>query len=95
MKIGIINYSQTSIIDMAALTRAFTLAKILNPDILLSFEICSYLPHKVQDSGVEIIPTFVGLPLSEFDILILPGSLDPEKEKNDSLWISWIMSVYS
>lgn len=93
MKIGLINYVQTSIVDIAALTRTFKLVKEIDQDNPISFEICSYLPQKVQDSGIQIQPSIVGLPLSEFDILILPGSDNFDKEKNDARWISWIRSV--
>lgn len=93
MKIGLINYAQTSIVDLAALTRTFNLIKEIDQENPLSFEICSYLPQKGQNSWIQIQPSIVGLPLSEFDILILPGSDNFDKEKNDARWISWIRSV--
>ncbi len=90
MKIGIIYSPLTSIIDITGLVQTFSLAKQQFSDLDIGFEICSFLPHKEQEAGITIIPSRVGLPLSGFDILVLPGSTGYEKLKTDLDWLTWL-----
>lgn len=90
MKIGIIYSPSASIVDIAGLFQTFTLSKQLFSDVDNQFEICSFLPQKSQEIGININPGFVGLPLSGFDILVLPGSTGYEKLKTDIQWLTWL-----
>ncbi|MBW6472030.1 MAG: imidazoleglycerol-phosphate dehydratase HisB [Anaerolineaceae bacterium] len=90
MKIGIIYSPSASIMDIAGLIQTFTLAKQLFSDLNIQFEICSFLPQKTQETGITINASFVGLPLSGFDILVLPGSAGYEKLMTDIHWLTWV-----
>jgi imidazoleglycerol-phosphate dehydratase len=90
MKIGIIYSPAVSIIDITGLVHIFSLSKQLFPDLDIEVETCSFLPHKEQVTGISIIPSRVGLPLSGFDILIFPGSAGYEKLTTDLDWLTWL-----
>lgn len=95
MKIGIIYSPLASIVDIAGLIQTFTLSKQLFSDLDIQFEICSFLPQKTQETGITVNPSYVGLPLSGFNILVVPGSAGYEKLKMDINWFTWVQSADS
>lgn len=95
MKIGIIYSPSASIVDIAGLIQTFSLSKQLFSDVDIQFEICSFLPQKTMETNITINPSYVGLPLSGFDILVLPGSSGYEKLKTDIHWLTWVQSADS
>lgn len=92
MKIGIIFSPSASVVDIAGLIQTFTLSKQLFSDLDIQFEICSFLPQKTQETGITINAGFVGLPLSGFNILVVPGSGGYEKLKSNISWLTWLQA---
>ncbi len=95
MKIGIIYSPSASVVDIAGMIQTFTLSKQLFSDLDIQFKICSFLPQKAQETGINISPSFVGLPLSGFNILVIPGSGGYEKLKTDINWLTWVQESTS
>jgi len=95
MKVAIIYTPSVSIMDIAGLQRTLLTSKMLFPGLNLSFEICSYLPQKPQESGISIIPTMVGLSLIEFDVIVMPGSADYDNCIQDINWMTWLRGYAS
>ncbi|MBE0684503.1 MAG: hypothetical protein IH585_00735, partial [Anaerolineaceae bacterium] len=95
MKIGIIYSPSASIVDIAGLIQTLSLSKQLFPDPDIQFKTCSFLPQKTQETGIHINPGFVGLPLSGFNVLVLPGSGGYEKLKTDINWLTWVQGSQS
>jgi len=95
MKIGIIYSPSASIVDIAGLIQTFSLSKQLFPDPDIQFKICSFLPQKTLETGITINASYVGLPLSGFNILVVPGSDGYEKLKTDINWLTWVQSADS
>lgn len=95
MKVGIIYSPLASVVDVAGLVQTFSISKRLFSDVDIQCEICSFLPQKSQETGINISPDFVGLPLSGFDIVVLPGSNGYEKLKTDIHWLTWVQGAGS
>ncbi len=95
MKIGIIYSPSASIVDIAGLIQTFTLSKQLFSDLDIQFEICSFLPQKTLETGITVNASYVGLPLSGFNFLVVPGSDGYEKLKTDMNWLTWVQSADS
>lgn len=93
MKVGIVYTPFVSIIDIASLVKTFEDFTQTYPKMEFNYEICSFLPQKQVESGVTMVPTMVGLPLTGFDKIILPGSAGYEKVKMDMNWLSWLQST--
>ncbi len=72
MKIGIICYPGISKIDLVGVITPLQPLLQAQSD-MIQIECCTYLPLTIDNGFCSIQCTHVGLPLSDFDVLILPG----------------------
>ncbi len=92
MKIGIVNYSDLSTVDIASLLRTFSIAKKVKPDASFGCKVVSYRALESETKTIFIQPDQIGESLSDFDIIVLPGAEDLHQEDLDFQWTTWLKS---
>lgn len=95
MKIGFILYDNFSNLDFSSLYAPFLTLKRLNLIEDFSWETCAQSGSIKSDQGVRFAPTRVGEPLTGYDLLIVPGSLDISTQFSDATFLEWLRSAES
>lgn len=90
MKIGYILFDGITLLDFIGIYDPISRLKSMKfmPD--LSWELCAYTPSIKDGFGLTMIPTYVKQPLSDFDVIIVPGGFGTRPLQEDSFFISWL-----
>lgn len=93
MKIAFIIYNGFSTLDLANLFTPLTQLQCMNllPD--LSWDICAKHADIFDWQGFQVYPTRVNQPLTDYDLVIIPGSLETQNQLKDKDFLSWISSA--
>ena len=90
MKIGFVVFSGMTALDFVGIFDPLTRLKTMKILENLSWETCAVETPVADAAGLLLIPSAVGKPLSEFDILVVPGGPATRKLIHDLSFIGWM-----
>lgn len=61
----------------------------------LRWDICSLRPKVSDDRGLQFTPDNVGQPLTNYDLVVVPGGFGSRKLQHNSEFINWLKSAGS
>lgn len=54
------------------------------------WDICALTTDVADDKGLHIVPSVVGQPLSDYDLLVVPGGIGTRTLQHDKAFIDWL-----
>lgn len=93
MKIGFIIYNGMTALDLVGIYDPLTRLKTMGFLASLSWDICGIEPKVADSSGLSIVPTAVGVPLSGYNLIVIPGGPTAKKLAQDETFIQWIKTA--
>src|SRR5581483_2935039 len=93
LKIGFIIYNGMTALDLVGIYDPLTRLKTMGFLASLSWDICGIEPKVADSSGLSIVPTAVGVPLSGYNLIVIPGGPTAKKLAQDETFIQWIKTA--
>lgn len=93
MKIAFIVYNGMTILDFIGFYDPITRLKTMGFDSSIKWDICSYSTDIKDNNGLKIVPDKIREPLSDYDIIFIPGGLESRKLINDAGFMKWIKNA--
>lgn len=93
MKIAFIIYNGMTALDFVGIYDPLTRLKTMNflPD--LEWDICSYTPDVIDNSGLNFTPTRVTPQLDGYDLLVVPGGFGTRELIGDEGFTEWMRTA--
>lgn len=93
MKIAYIIFDGITWLDFIGIYDPISRLKSLNylPD--LTWDICSYAENAKDNFGLEIKSTKIKSPLTDYDVIIIPGGFGTRQLQFDKDFITWIQTA--
>lgn len=93
MKITYIIFDGITWLDFVGIYDPISRLKSMNYIPSLTWDICSFTNSASDNFGLEVKPTSIHNPLSEYDAIIIPGGLGTRQLQNDTEFINWIKTA--
>jgi cyclohexyl-isocyanide hydratase len=89
MKTAFVVFNRMTVMDFIGTYDPLTRLKSMRliPDF--EWDICALTEDVVDDKGLRITPTVVGRPLSDYDLLVVPG-MGTRALQHDTAFIAWL-----
>ena len=95
MKIAFIIFNQMTALDLIGAYDALTRLKSMNILPQLEWDICSNTKEVTDDKGLKLLPTMIGMPLSDYDLIYVPGGFGTRALQYDSDFLQWLKTSSS
>ena len=93
MKIAYILYGSFSSLDLASIYNPIAFLKKNFPKINIVWDLCAFNEHIFNDQGWPVSSTRVNCNLSDYDIVVVPGSEDVTKLIKNDTFLSWLNNI--
>jgi transcriptional regulator GlxA family with amidase domain len=93
MKIAFIIFDKITWLDFIGVYDPITRLRSMKYLPSLNWDICSFTNSITDSFGLEIKPTKIKNPLSEYDAIIIPGGLGTRQLILDTEFLNWIRTV--
>ena len=90
MKIAFIIYNGMTALDFIGVYDPLTRLKSMGFIKDLQWDICSHTSEVKDSTGLGFIPTRVGEPLEDYDMMIVPGGFRSRKLVDDVKFVQWL-----
>lgn len=81
-----------TMLDFIGFYDPITRIKTMGFDSNLSWDICSYSADVMDNNGLKVIPDKINEPLSDYDLIFVPGGFGSREIVNDTGFMKWIKS---
>ena len=93
MRIGFIIYHEMTALDFVGVYDPLIRLKTMGFMPGLRWDICGFSSEVADSVGLGFIPTSVGAPLQEYDMIIVPGGSGSRKLLDDENFIKWLKTA--
>lgn len=93
MKIAYIIFDGMTWLDLIGVYDPISRLRSLNYLPGLTWDICSFTKKASDNFGLEIRPDKIKNPLSDYDVVIIPGGLGTRKLQYDNKFIRWVKTA--
>ena len=93
MKVAFVVFNGLTLLDFVGVYDPITRLKSMQflPD--LTWDICALTPEVVDSAGLALKPTRVAAPLTDYELVIIPGGLATRQLRFDEAYLSWIKTA--
>ncbi|WJH33693.1 DJ-1/PfpI family protein [Paenibacillus sp. CC-CFT747] len=95
MKMAFVLFDGMTFMDLAGFYEAITWLGILKIKENVSWRFCADQPEVKDDRGMKVKADLVLPPLSQFDLVFLPGGMATRKLRFDEAFMEWIRTAES
>lgn len=90
MKTAFVIFNRMTALDFIGMYDPLT--RLNSMQLMPDFEwnVCSFTADLVDDKGLRIAPSVVGQPLSDYDLLVVPGGIGSRTLQHDKTFIDWL-----
>lgn len=93
MKIAFVIFDRMTMLDFISVYDPLTRLKSMGFMTEFAWDICAMNKIVVDDKGLCVTPTVVGRPLSNYDLLVVPGGVSTRTLRYDKGFIDWLRTA--
>jgi cyclohexyl-isocyanide hydratase len=93
MKTAFIIFDQMTALDLIGVYDPLTRLKSMNFIPEFNWEICAVKSKVSDDRGLRFMPDKVAEPLSDYDMLVVPGGFGTRSLQHDKSFVDWLKSA--
>jgi cyclohexyl-isocyanide hydratase len=93
MKTAFIIFDQMTALDLIGVYDPLTRLKSMNFIPEFNWEICAVKSKVSDDKGLRFMPDKVAEPLSDYDMLVVPGGFGTRSLQHDKSFVDWLRSA--
>jgi cyclohexyl-isocyanide hydratase len=93
MKTAFVIFDRLTAMDFIGAYDPLTRLKSMRLMPGFEWDVCAFAAGITDDKGLRIVPGVVGEPLSEYDLVIVPGGFGTRTLQHDTAFIDWLRSA--
>ena len=93
MKTAFIIFDQMTALDLIGVYDPLTRLKSMNFVPEFNWQICAFTEEVSDDKGLRFTPDTVAVPLSEYDMIVVPGGFGTRSLQHDKAFMDWLRSA--
>lgn len=93
MKTAFVLYDGMTALDLIGVYDPLTRLKSMDLLESLKWDLCAMTERVTDATGLGLVPTVVGQPLSGYDLLVVPGGPTAKNRSMDVVFVDWIKTA--
>lgn len=93
MKIAFVLFNDLTVLDFIGFYDSVTRLKTIGFIDDLTWDLCAMTSQVRDDRGLTVLASRIGEPLTDYDLLFIPGGMGTRKLQNDTVFIDWIRTA--
>lgn len=90
MKTAFVIFDRLTAMDFIGVYDPLTRLKSMQLMPGFEWDVCALAPDITDDKGLRISPSVVGEPLSEYDLIVVPGGFGTRTLQHDKAFVEWL-----
>jgi cyclohexyl-isocyanide hydratase len=90
MKTAFVIFDRLTAMDFVGVYDPLTRIKSMQLMPGFEWDVCAFTPDITDDKGLRISPGVVGEPLSEYDLIVVPGGFGTRTLQHDKAFVEWL-----
>lgn len=93
MRIAFVLFEGMTTLDFIGIYDPLTRLKTMGFRDDVSWDLCAHTPEVRDLGGLQMVPTRVGQPLGDYDLVVVPGGFGTRALERDAAFLAWLRTA--